>query len=128
MKAAAVTFFVVLITLLSACGSTAKTHMKQKQLYRLIESKQAPLIIDVRSQSEYESGHLPGAIHIPFWWAFSPKELEKADPSSPLVLYCQHGPRTGIAKLALRLSGFDNIVYLEGHMSAWQQAKLPIVQ
>ena len=128
MKATAVTCVVVFLALLSACGSTAKTHMQQKQLLSLIEAKQAPLIIDVRSQSEYETGHLPGAIYIPFWAAFSPTELEKADPSTQLVLYCQHGPRAGIAKLALSLSGFENIVYLEGHMSAWQQANLPVVQ
>jgi rhodanese-related sulfurtransferase len=42
------------------------------------------------------------------------------------VLYCAHGPRAGIAKFALKLSGFDNIVYLEGHMSAWKAAKLPV--
>lgn len=128
MKAAVVTCVLVLIALLNACGSPVKTHMQQKQLFSLIEAKQAPLIIDVRSQSEYESGHLPGAIHIPFWSAFSPVELEKTDPTTKLVLYCQHGPRAGIAKFALSLSGFENIVYLEGHMSAWQQAKLPVVQ
>jgi rhodanese-related sulfurtransferase len=121
----------ILLVLLSAlyihvCGSTGKQNMQQQELLRLIELKQAPAIIDVRSESEFLSSHVPGAIHVPFWAAFSPSELENRKPSDLLVLYCQHGPRAGIAKLALSLSGFENIIYLEGHMSSWLSAELPI--
>ena len=118
----------VLLTLLfvNGCGSTGKQNMQQQELLHLIELKQAPAIIDVRSESEYLSGHVPGAIHVPFWATFSPSELENREPSDLLVLYCQHGPRAGIAKLALSLSGFKNIIYLEGHMSSWLSAALPI--
>jgi rhodanese-related sulfurtransferase len=41
-------------------------------------------------------------------------------------MYCEHGPRAGIAKLALSLSGFENISYLDGHMTAWRKSGLPI--
>jgi rhodanese-related sulfurtransferase len=71
-------------------------------------------------------GHVPGAIHVPFWAAFSSSKLEDREPSDLLVLYCQHGPRAGIAKLALSLSGYENIIYLEGHMSSWLSADLPV--
>ena len=100
--------------------------MTQTELLSAIEANQAPVIIDVRSQAEYDSGHVPGAIHVPFWWAYSPDELARVGGSELLVLYCAHGPRAGIAKFALKLSGFDNIVYLKGHMSAWKDAKLPM--
>ena len=116
----------VLLVLITGCTATGKTHMQQQKLLELIESKQAPIIIDVRSQGEYEAGHVPGAIHVSFWAAFAPDQLQQTAEDELLVLYCQHGPRAGIAKLALKLSGYDNIVYLEGHMTAWQQAKLPI--
>jgi len=122
----AVYTLLVIAIFVSGCGMTGKPNMKQQELLRLIESKQAPVIVDVRSESEYKSGHVPGAIHISFWAAFSPAELEAKKQSEPLVLYCQHGPRAGIAKLALSLSGFDNIVYLDGHMTAWMKAKLPV--
>ena len=121
----------ILLVLLAAlfingCGSTGKQNMQQQELLSLIELRQAPAIIDVRSESEYLSGHVPGAIHVPFWAAFSASKLKNRDPSDLLVLYCQHGPRAGIAKLALSLSGFENIIYLEGHMSSWLSAELPI--
>jgi len=114
------------VIFLNGCSSKGKQNIQPQHLLRLIELKQAPAIIDVRSESEYLEGHIPGAIHVPFWLAFSPSELESADPSGLLILYCQHGPRAGIAKLALSISGFENIIYLEGHMSAWEKAKLPI--
>lgn len=118
---------IILVALfVNGCGSTGKQNMQQQELLRLIELKQAPAIIDVRSESEFLSSHVPGAIHVPFWAAFSPSELENRKPSDLLVLYCQHGPRAGIAKLALSLSGFENIIYLEGHMSSWLSAELPI--
>jgi rhodanese-related sulfurtransferase len=114
-----------LLILLSACSATGTTHMQQQTLLKLIETRQAPVIIDVRTQGEFDAGHVPGALHIPFWAAFSPDQLQQTDADQQLVLYCQHGPRAGLAKLALKMSGYHNIVYLQGHMSAWQEAKLP---
>ena len=114
------------ISLISGCSASKKTHMTQTELLSAIEANQAPVVIDVRSQSEYDSGHVPGAIHVPFWRAYSPDVLARVGGSELLVLYCAHGPRAGIAKFALKLSGFDNIVYLKGHMNAWKDAKLPM--
>ncbi len=114
------------VFLLSACAATDKTHISRQQLLDAITTGHAPVIIDVRSQSEYDSGHVPGAIHVPFWRAFSPEQLEPVGPEQVLVVYCAHGPRAGIAKFSLRLSGYDNILYLDGHMSAWQEAGLPL--
>lgn len=111
--------------LLTACSST-KTHVSSQELLQSIGSGKPPVIVDVRSQSEYEAGHVPGAIHIPFWSAFGADQLNKVDRSEELVIYCQHGPRAGIAKLAFKLSGFEKIYYLEGHMSGWSRAGLRV--
>lgn len=100
--------------------------MQQQELLQLINTGQSPVIVDVRSQSEYQAGHVPGAIHVPFWNAFTTDSLDELEKSRSLVLYCEHGPRAGIAKLAFSLSGFDDISYLAGHMSAWRKAALPM--
>lgn len=112
--------------LLSTCASVEKTHIGQQELLEAITAGNPPVIVDVRSQWEYDAGHVPGAIHVPFWWAFSPAQLQQVKPEEPLVVYCAHGPRAGIAKFALFLSGYDNIRYLEGHMTAWKEAGLPL--
>ncbi len=100
--------------------------MTQDQLLASIEKGTAPVIVDVRSQSEYESGHVPGALHLPFYAIWSRHAEMKAKPEDSVVMYCEHGPRAGIAKFALWTLGYTNLVYLDGHMSGWKERKRPI--
>lgn len=111
---------------LFACTSTGEGYMQQDELLVQIQKGQAPLIIDARSSFEYQTSHVPGALHIPFWTAFTTDKLDNYEKTEPVVLYCEHGPRAGIAKLAISLSGFENISYLAGHMTAWKKAGLPV--
>ncbi len=119
---------------MTACSSGRDTHISPQALLEAIQNNEKttnkiPIIVDVRSQGEYESGHVPGAIHIPFWSAFSrASELPEQAKGQALVVYCAHGPRAGIAKWAFSLNGYESILYLTGHMSAWNEAKLPIEQ
>jgi rhodanese-related sulfurtransferase len=82
-------------------------------------------VLDVRSAREYRSGHVPGAVHVPFWllpWRMS---LVPASAGSDLVVYCGHGPRAWLAGRLLRRHG-RRVVYLRGHMQAWRDAGLPL--
>jgi rhodanese-related sulfurtransferase len=83
-----------------------------------------PAILDVRSRSEFARGHVPGAIHIPFW--LLPARI--ADLSTlrerPIVVYCGHGPRAWFAQALLRSRGYRNVALLDGHMAAWRRAGL----
>jgi rhodanese-related sulfurtransferase len=116
---------IILMSLfLIACSTTGEGTVQQNELLEQIKKGQAPIVIDVRSAGEYQAGHVPGAINIPFWAAFSTDKLESVSKNKKLVLYCEHGPRAGIAKLALKISGFEKISYLAGHMTAWKKAGL----
>ena len=118
-------FFIVISSLfLISCSTTGEGYMQQNELLEKIKNEKVPTIVDVRSGSEYQAGHVPGAINIPFWSAFTTDKLDAVDKTKELVLYCEHGPRAGIAKLALKLSGFEKISYLAGHMTAWKKAGL----
>ncbi len=112
--------------LLIGCSTTGEGYMQQQQLLTQINEGKAPIIIDVRSTGEYQSGHVPGAIHVPFWSAFSTDKMDVYKKEDPIVMYCAHGPRAGIAKLAFYLAGFKNLSYLSGHMTAWSKAGLPM--
>ena len=101
-------------------------HMTQDQLLASIENHTAPVIVDVRTESEYESGHVPGALHLPFYAMWSRHEEIKAKPEDPIVLYCEHGPRAWIGKFALWTVGYKNIAYLDGHMSGWKERERPM--
>jgi rhodanese-related sulfurtransferase len=113
---------------LASCAGEGIHHMTQDQLLASIEKGTAPVIVDVRSQSEYESGHVPGALHLPFYALWSRHAEIKGNPEDPVVLYCEHGPRAGIAKFALWTLGYTNLVYLEGHMSGWKERGLPMAK
>jgi hydroxyacylglutathione hydrolase len=117
---------VSLLLIMQACSNNAKTHITQSALLQQMQEFSAPVIIDVRSEYEYQAGHIPAALHIPFWKTFNTEQLQSYSTTQPFVLYCEHGPRTGIAKWGLSMQGFENIRYLQGHMSAWRKADLPI--
>ena len=78
----------------------------------------APAIIDVRSAAEFSRGHIPGAIHIPFWRIGAHAERLPAK-TSEVVVYCGHGPRAAWARRALARRGFTHVVELSGHWAAW---------
>jgi len=98
--------------------------MTPELLLALIENGTAPVIVDVRSRWEYESGHVPGALHLPFYAIWSRHAEIKGKPEAPVVLYCEHGPRAWIGKATLRMLGYTKVDYLDGHMSGWKQRGL----
>lgn len=81
----------------------------------------APTILDVRSAREFARGHVPGAVHIPFWRVSARIADVPAGTRDELVVYCGHGPRARIAARALRRHGFTRLVYLDGHFSTWRR-------
>lgn len=101
------------------------SHIAPDELLAAIQSSSPPVILDVRSQGEYDSGHVPGAIHVSFFDVLGSLDRVPAT-SGPLVVYCEHGPRAGMAKLQLWAAGYDNVIYLEGHMSEWKSRGLPV--
>ena len=111
---------------LASCAGEGIHSITQDQLLASIEQGTAPVIVDVRSQSEYESGHVPGALHLPFYAMWSRHAEIEGKLEDPVILYCEHGPRAGIAKFALWTLGYTNLVYLEDHMSGWKEKELPI--
>ena len=87
-----------------------------------IKSGRAPVLLDVRSGLEFNSGHISGAIH-----ATRSNVLETTHVASPnkqdlLVLICEHGPRAQLAKVLLKWNGYKIIELLNGHMAHWRHS------
>jgi rhodanese-related sulfurtransferase len=116
----------LLAALLVGCAFASAPALTGEELNRRLESEQPPVVLDVRSDSEYAAGHVPGAIHIPFQQVASRVGELPADKGETLVVYCAHGPRAAWAGRALRKAGYSDILYLEGHMTAWEDQKLPL--
>ncbi len=77
-------------------------------------------VIDVRGQSEWEGGHLPGVRNIPL--GYLTDHLDELPRDRPLVLHCQSGSRSAIGASLLRARGFENVFTFEGGFAAWEKA------
>ena len=105
----------------AGCASGAMPDRVTPQaLLAAIDAGTAPVIVDVRTRREYDAGHVPGAIHVPFYTLLVRQDDIPGPRERPVVVYCEHGPRAGVARLALRMTGFTDVRYLDGHMAGWK--------
>lgn len=100
--------------------------MQPQELAQRIKSAKAPIVLDVRSGHEFNSGHIPGAILAPAWKILLRLAKLPADKGAELVVTCEQGPRAQLAKGLLNTLGYRNVVLLAGHMARWRQAGLPL--
>jgi rhodanese-related sulfurtransferase len=77
-----------------------------------------PTIISVRSQEDYEKGHIPGAIWLDVKTMFGQDGLVGVDPNRPVVVYCYTGQTASQVTSALNMLGYDASNMLFG-MQAW---------
>ena len=104
---------VVLIFLLKKSGEIS-TKDAQARL------KDGALVIDVRSPGEFDSGHLPSAINIPLDEIESALPRRIKDKNQVLLLHCQSGMRSGMAKQKLKSMGYTH-AYNLGSLSRAKQ-------
>lgn len=91
---------------------------------RQSQGEQAPFVLDVRSPEEFVTGHVPGAVNIPFDQVAG--RLAEIPKDQDLVLYCRSGRRASIAADVLVANGYAPPSLLEGDMGGWQRADLPV--
>jgi rhodanese-related sulfurtransferase len=103
-----------------------ESPMQASELAKKIGSKNAPHVIDVRSAWEFRAGHISGALHVPMLSILFRRALLPVNREDLMVLTCEHGPRAQLMKSVLGLAGYRNVVLLDGHMSGWRRAGLPL--
>jgi hydroxyacylglutathione hydrolase len=88
---------------------------------------QTPLqILDVRRPSEYESGHVPRALHAPLSHLASTASALAIDHAKPTAVICAGGYRSSAATSILQQLGFSNLLNVTGGTSAWIAAGYPV--
>jgi rhodanese-related sulfurtransferase len=80
-------------------------------------------VVDVRTDVEFEAGHIPGSRHIPV--ADLQRESSGLAKEQPLVIYCRSGNRSAPAAEAFAASGWD-AHSIEGGLLAWHEAGLEL--
>ena len=75
----------------------------------IMDSESGYIIIDARTQSEYDEGHIPGAILIPEYEIADRAEKELPDKDQLILVYCRSGRRSKIAAEELVKLGYTNV-------------------
>ena len=105
----------LLLILLPACGQAEK---KQEEVYMNISAREAKeimdttdgyIILDVRTQEEYDESHIPNAILIPDTEIAEKAEEILTDKDQMLLVYCRSGRRSKLAAETLVELGYTNI-------------------
>jgi rhodanese-related sulfurtransferase len=85
-------------------------------------------LIDVREESEWANGHLPGARHL--GRGILERDVERVIPdlSAPIVLYCGGGYRSALAADNLQKMGYENVISMDGGFRGLCAAGLEVVR
>lgn len=119
MKKVTYLFVLLLVVILAACGSGNEGYrnVDAKQAKQLIDDNKVT-VIDVRTQEEFQEGHIPNAILIPVQELEGKlKELQKEEP---YLIVCRSGNRSAQASEILGNNGFKKIYNMMGGMNTWE--------
>jgi rhodanese-related sulfurtransferase len=91
----------------------------------LIEDKPDLVILDVRTASEYEDGHIEGAVNIPVQELSA--RFDELSNEDELLVYCRAGNRSAQAVGLLQDVGFTKIYHMDAGITGWIEAGYPVV-
>ena len=100
--------------------------IKPDQLSDLKDSGEKLILLDTRSQREYEVSHLPQARFVDYD-TFDPQSVGDLSPDSKIVVYCSVGYRSERIGEKLQELGFDNVYNLYGGIFQWKNSDYPVV-
>jgi rhodanese-related sulfurtransferase len=106
----------------------AKTRVRETtvpEVKKQLDAGERIILVDVREESEWARGHLPGAIHLGKGVIERDIEQRVPDPSAQLVLYCGGGFRSALAADNLQKMGYTNVISMDGGWKGWLDAGFP---
>jgi hydroxyacylglutathione hydrolase len=110
------------------------TAPQQHSLTRMVDVNEAAglspsarvVIVDVRNEDEWDTGHIPNAVHIPLPTLHN--RLDEIPRDRPVMVHCQRGSRSATAAATLDAFGFDDVHDLAGGFAAWEAAGHPVAR
>ena len=111
-----------------ALVNDAKKRIKETNVAdvkRRMDAGEKLVLVDVREESEWAAGHLPGAIYLGRGVIERDIEQRIPDTGAKLVLYCGGGFRSALAADNLQRMGYTNVESMDGGWKGWIGAGLP---
>ena len=94
-------------------------HISTQQLSNYLSAGENFVLLDVRTEEEYQAGHIQGAQWFPRGKLEYYIQERVKDPGSKIVLYCRTGGRSALATLTLKDMGYTHVVDLDGGFKEW---------
>ena len=109
-------FLLLAVMMLTACGELNQTdreatymNITAEEAKGIMDREEGYIILDVRTQEEYDQGHIPGAIQISHEEIAEKAEDVLTDKNQLILVYCRSGRRSKIAAEILVDLGYTNI-------------------
>ena len=109
-------FLLLAVMMLTACGQDKENdqgavyvNITAEEAKQIMDSEEGYIILDVRTQEEYDQGHIPGAIVISHEEIEEKAEEVLTDKDQLILVYCRSGRRSKLAAEALVELGYTNI-------------------
>ncbi len=109
--------------------SASKRRIRQtdvRTVRQRMEKGEKLLLVDVREESEWAAGHLPGAMHLSKGILERDVEVAIPDPETEIILYCGGGFRSALAAENLLRMGYTHVLSMDGGYRGWVAAGLPV--
>jgi rhodanese-related sulfurtransferase len=106
----------------------AKSRVKETNVAdvkRRLDAGEKFTLVDVREESEWARGHLPGAVYMGRGVIERDIEQKVPDTGAKLVLYCGGGFRSALVADNLQKMGYGNVESMDGGWKGWLDAGLP---
>lgn len=91
-------------------------------------NRENALVVDVRPESEFREGHIPGSINIPYSQLQERMNELTEEGERPLIMTCNLGNHSSAAGRLLRQKGFQNLWRLRGGIQSWKAETLPVAR
>ena len=120
-------FVVLLVVFIRNETQRGGRSVSAQELVNLVNREDA-VVVDVRDRKEFEQGHIPHAVNIPYA-SLDSRMSELSDyKERPIVITCKMGQHAGQAGTSLRKQGFENVSRLSGGLAEWRNQNLPVVK
>ena len=113
-------FFFFLSCVYSPNNADKMINLSETEWIKLHDESEESVIIDVRTDDEFSTGYIEGAVNIDFYMGNQfISEIDKLDKSKSYFIYCKSGARSGQTCELMKQKGFKKVYNLEGGILGW---------